>query len=133
MKTKRTGFFSGLVLLVFLSSAIAKAEDFVCPDHVETTMVMEPLDVTSPWTIRTAHDNGQTLTGMTVFDGPPDEMASLVPDEQGEFPVWIFTAEKPRAMWVECNYYNTPLKLSRVLPDAATRCVARAVGTLSCE
>ena len=131
---KERAITAGLVLLLCLPPSAVMAEDFQCPDHVVAQTVMEPLEAGSPWEIRAGENGGfRTLAGITIFDGTPEEMASLAPDTQDGQSVWTFAAQKQRKIWLECNYNNTPLKLARALPDTVTRCVSAASGKLSCE
>jgi len=66
------------------------------------------------------------LSGLTVFDGPPEELASLVPDGDSETDktateFWTLAAN-PRGYWITCRYSSTTVTLTRRLPDSATRC-----------
>ena len=66
------------------------------------------------------------LSGLTVFDGPPEELASLVPDGDSEddkttTEFWTLAAN-PRGYWITCHYSSTTVTLTQRLPDSATRC-----------
>ena len=66
------------------------------------------------------------LSGLTVFDGPPEELASLVPDgdsEDGKTTTESWTlAANPRGYWITCHYASTTVTLTQRLPDSAARC-----------
>jgi hypothetical protein len=66
------------------------------------------------------------LSGVTVFDGPPEELASLVPDGDSEddkttTESWTLAAN-PRGYWITCHYSSTTVTLTQRLPDTARRC-----------
>lgn len=66
------------------------------------------------------------LSGVTVFDGPPEELASLVPDSDSEddkttTEFWTL-ATNPRGYWITCHYSSTAVTLTQRLPDSATGC-----------
>ncbi len=49
----------------------------------------------------------QALRNVTVFDGPPSELASLVPDEGGDTSAsWElgYVYDAGRTVWVRCQY-----------------------------
>lgn len=80
------------------------------------------------WTLRHA-DLPRRLAGVTFYDGPPEEKASLVYDgsrEDGKVLIadWTF-ASNPRGFWIECGYDRTALLLARRLPDTVRRCTVR--------
>lgn len=121
--------------MLCLSPSTGYAADYKCPDSISANhTLMEPLEAGSPWTSYSAESAGaQTFSGITVFDGPPEEMASLVPATEGEQQVWTFSAQKSRKIWVQCDYANTSLKLVQAMPDAVTRCAVATPGTVSCQ
>lgn len=126
---------AALVLLSGSSLFPAQAADYICPDHVSATLtLMEPLEPGSPWTTQSSEASGaQTLSDLTLFDGPPEEKASLAPSAEGAEPSWSFPAPRPRQIWVACSYANTSLTLIQPLDDAITRCTETGPGTLSCQ
>ena len=67
-----------------------------------------------------------SLSGMTFFEGKPEEMASLAPDNQsatgGEnVAVWNFGVMS-RPVWVACHYAGTGIILQRQLPKNTQSC-----------
>ena len=66
------------------------------------------------------------LSSVTIFDGPPEEMASLKYDDErsakGEIiQTWELPANQ-RGYWIECGYVNTTAQLRRKLPDDIRSC-----------
>jgi len=68
------------------------------------------------------------LAGISVFDGPPEELADLIPDDGADVAdarsdIWNLT-ENDRGYWLTCRYASTTVTLTRRLPDTVTRCEA---------
>jgi len=66
------------------------------------------------------------LAGVTVFDGPPANQASLAPDREhmthdAVFQTWKL-AKNATGYWLECEYANTTAQISRRLPPSVSRC-----------
>ena len=111
---------SGAIFLV-LSAASASA-DVSCPMKIDVAQ-----NLAAPMADWTAGMEAlpPELSGLTVFDGPPEELASLVPDGDSEddkttTEFWTLAAN-PRGYWITC-YSSTTVTLTRRLPDSATRC-----------
>lgn len=65
------------------------------------------------------------LENVTVYDGPPAEMASLVPDNEGrakDKALWTFSKRKERPIWIACSYLKTDLLYAKALPLDTTYC-----------
>jgi len=77
------------------------------------------------WTV-TQRRTGHRLAGVTFFDGPPSENASLVYDTtSASGDDWIATWRFPtsaRGYWILCRYEATTIELARMLPPAVTVC-----------
>jgi len=108
--------------LMLWSGAAAAAEQFSCPS----------LSLPSGKPAR--------VESISVFDGPPAEMADLVPDNADtssrEPPYW--TLGKPeRPTWVVCHYRKLKGTREFALPKAYTKCRLTGHGKawdgLSCE
>jgi hypothetical protein len=79
----------------------------------------------SEWTV--SYSGYQTaIAGVTVFDGPPAQQASLVPDNDKTYEqIVVQTWQLPksdRGYWLQCNYANTTAQISRPLPADVSRC-----------
>ncbi|MFO1397768.1 MAG: STY0301 family protein [Burkholderiales bacterium] len=64
---------------------------------------------------------------VSIFDGPPSEMADLVPDDPNARVVrWTFAKNRTRDVYVVCHYADTRLALSRKAPAGITSCQLQA-------
>jgi hypothetical protein len=66
------------------------------------------------------------LAGISVFDGPPEEVAQLVPDDGADAAdtrsdIWNLP-KNDRGYWLTCRYSSTTVTLTRQLPATVTRC-----------
>lgn len=78
------------------------------------------------WTVGYSGYN-TALEGVTIFDGPPVEQASLIPDREettndSVFQSWTLQ-KNARGYWLQCSYANTTVQISRALPVNVSRCV----------
>lgn len=101
------------------------------PAHAQTacpaSIAVEQRGVQVPqgWS---AGDSGihPELIGVTIYEGPPEERASLVyDDEKTAAREIVQTWNLPpsaRGYWLECRYSNTNVTLRRKLPDSAHHC-----------
>ena len=79
----------------------------------------------SDWTV-TYSGYPTALAGVTIFDGPPSEQASLVPDREqttadSVIQTWKL-AKSDRGYWLQCEYANTTAQVSQRLPGDVSRC-----------
>lgn len=118
----RTSVISVAWVLALPAAALA---DVSCPLKVD---VEEKLAASQPgWT------EGQSglpteLAGMSVFEGPPEDLADLVPDDGTEAAdartdIWNLP-KNDRGYWLTCRYSSTTVTLTRQLPATVTRCEA---------
>lgn len=68
------------------------------------------------------------LENAQVYDGHPNEMASLVPDHSTSSgtvhqATWHLSAERERDTWIGCSYKNSSILLARKVPPEARLCV----------
>ena len=60
---------------------------------------------------------------ISVFDGPPVDMADLVPDDPNARIVrWTFAKTRTRDIYIVCHYADTRLALARKAPAEITSC-----------
>jgi hypothetical protein len=113
--------------LIALACAIAPANlvqaESACP---QTIVVEQRASAPAPdWTV--SYSGYETaVAGVAIFDGPPAQQASLVPDSEqpvGDniFQVWQLP-KSDRGYWLQCNYANTTAQISRRLPASVKRC-----------
>ncbi len=62
------------------------------------------------------------LAGVTIYDGPPADLASLVGDGSAKrggkvISTWLFREPFPKGAWITALYAGTTLTLTRRLPD----------------
>jgi hypothetical protein len=66
------------------------------------------------------------IAGVTIFEGPPAEQASLAPDDEKKTKdALVQTWKLPksdRGYWLQCSYANTTAQISRRMPAGVTRC-----------
>ena len=114
-----------IACLAALLPASAVAADLSCPMAIEATQKLATPQ--KGWTEGT--DKLPTeLSGIAVFDGPPSEMADLIPDEGPKTAdttsdTWDLPPSD-RGYWVTCRYGNSTVTLTRQLPKSVTRCEA---------
>lgn len=101
--------------------AIAQA---TCPP---TVAVEQKASAPTPEWAVTYSGYRTAIAGVTVFDGPPAEQASLAPDQEktrGNDVIQTWQLPKSdRGYWLQCNYANTTAQVSRRLPAGARQCV----------
>lgn len=69
------------------------------------------------------------LTGASVYDGPPQERASLVPtrtNKSGSVMKWVLEGSDARGVWIACDYGDGVASLVRRIPDASKQCTVTA-------
>src|SRR6185369_15533332 len=114
-----------LVLGAMACRTLAAADDIQCPAllTVEQTLSQPP----ATWVV--AHAPGQCrLASITFYEGPPQDMASLVYDKRTAHAttweaVWNFAPQAQSGYWVSCTYEHTDITLTKQLPAGVTRCV----------
>lgn len=112
-----------VLFAVSLATTAVIAEDVRCPERVPTTQTVS--QSTSGWTVQMdAAPN--LLAGVTFYDGPPKELASLAPDEshvKGKLIAsWDLTPNPGREYWLACRYSGTRIALARPLPKELRSC-----------
>jgi len=116
--------YSAIIAILACAPSAALAE-VICPMKIGTLQGLTA--GAAGWTVGV--DNLPTeLAGMSIFDGPPDQQADLVPDdgaETGDTRSDIWTLPKnERGYWATCRYSSTTVTLTRQLPATVTRCEA---------
>ena len=107
-----------------LSLASVASDAAICPAKIEVQQrLASAVDGWAPIT----DDSPHQLSGITFFDGPPSEKASLVYDAikktaTEELVTWNFDSSGKRSTWMVCSYSGTAIQLSRGLPPATKSC-----------
>ncbi len=126
---------SCIVLLAFPLSTLAADWKMDCPAQLTTAQSITST-VPAEWSpiargvsaVREAKppasDSDTTpAISVSVFDGPPVEMADLVPDDPNARVVrWTFAKDRTRDIYVVCHYADTRLALARKAPATVTSC-----------
>jgi hypothetical protein len=113
-----------LLLILWLAVRMMADDGLSCPAAVT---VNEKIGAAQPgWTV-TQDSTPNRLAGVTFYDGPIEQKASLVYDERrrgvrSDEHLWRFDSKNPRGYWIACSYSGTSLILSRRIPAAITRC-----------
>lgn len=126
-----------LVVALMLAAGTAHAADWImeCPAQLSTSQ-MPAGELPAGWTgiARTQSSVFEAKPGtstteatppvaISIFDGPPSEMADLVPDNPNARIVqWTFKTPRTRDVYVVCNYADTRIGLSRKAPPEITSC-----------
>lgn len=103
--------------LAYGQSAEWKA--FPVPGAIETKQHGE--SVSAEWKVSTSNVHNR-LAGVTVYDGRPEEMVSLVPDSEEQvgkhnaIATWKFEKPPTGNFWIELSYCSTSIVLSQSLP-----------------
>lgn len=106
-----------------VSHAAIGAPSQACPArvHVASGAVL-PADV--PAGFQASFSDSQVwLSGFSVFEGPPEKGASLVPDSShGGIATWKFEGPAPDGHWLSCDYANGLIHLAVRAADTAKSC-----------
>ena len=128
--------------LIFVGSpALAADWTLDCPAQISTTqsiggalpdgwsaIVRTPSSVTNVGAGAAIASNSPSVS-ISVFDGPPTEMADLVPDNpNAKVQRWTFGKKRTRDIYIVCNYADTRMKLTRKTPKEVASCSLRAKG-----
>jgi hypothetical protein len=111
------------VFVVFCWAAVrAPAADLRCPD---TISVKQTLVKPEPGWRESPSDLPTRFAGVTFFDGPPEQKASLVNDTASvvngkRIAVWKFIPQSQ--IWVSCSYSGSNIVLSRALAKGTSKC-----------
>jgi hypothetical protein len=115
--------FATLAFVCAIASAHIALAESACP---KTIPVQQKASApAADWSV--SYSGYETaLQGVTIFDGPPAQQASLVPDNEktagdNVIQTWRLT-KNDRGYWLQCNYANTTAQIARRLPDNIARC-----------
>jgi len=125
------------VLLALIASPLAFAADWKldCPAQLATTQTVNGT-VPADWstiarTVSTVKDvkpgasdsDAAPPVSVSVFDGPPVDMADLVPDDPNARVVrWTFAKNRTRDIYIVCHYADTRLALTHKAPKEIASC-----------
>lgn len=116
-----------VLVLIFipLVSVFGSAADTVsCPATISARQQLAT--PVAGWTA-IEDDTPHNLAGITFYDGPPSDKASLVYDrithgKTEQVATWSFAPQKDRPIWLACGYAGTSIQLTKTLPATITTC-----------
>lgn len=111
-----------LLLAAGLLGASAVRAELACPDTLE---VQQHANAPSGWNAAYG-EQAPRLTGVTVFDGPPANRASVKYNYRRQIArelhlIWNLTYN-PRSYYVQCQYERTTALISTALPAGTRGC-----------
>lgn len=92
-----------------------------CPEHLSVSQTATAPD---GWEVVPPRQE-PSLEGITVYDGPPQNLASQVPVEmveKGNLAVHRYAVED--GFWLECRYQGAALTIAKPLPPEVKSCHA---------
>jgi hypothetical protein len=111
------------IALLFASCITAAAHaDISCPLHVS---VEQKASAPNQWSLEYSKSPAE-LSSVMIFDGPPEDQASLKYDDERTtsdeiIQTWQLPAND-RGYWIMCGYSNTTAQLRRKLPSDVVGC-----------
>jgi len=115
-----------LVSLALSASAAAwAAAPLQCPGLASLPAPNQAADAAG-WTMHLGSVHAP-LTGLSIYDGPPDQGAALKPAiiaSNAERIVWRLSAMASPPAWLSCDYAGGLYRMSRPLPADVQRCEA---------
>lgn len=96
--------FAGLVLASL--STCAQDSRLSCPERVRVKGAVVAADLPSS-TATLVTSTPQLLSSVSIFDGPPEEGAELLPTNDGKNSskiVWRIGSPSAQGVWLACNY-----------------------------
>jgi len=119
----------------------ARATDWklTCPPSISTTQSVGG-NLPSEWTAFARNSSamlaappGAAVAGnspavsISAFDGPPQELAELVPDNpNARRHKWSLAKDRKRDTYMVCNYMDTRMKVAHKVPAAVRSCTVDA-------
>lgn len=138
-------FTASASLLVVCFSASAQDTRLICPERVRldsATFAQQDLPASAKALVTPAP---QLLSGVSVFDGPPEEGAELKPMNAGKNDarsLWQIESPSPQGVWLACNYGSAVARVVMKAEGIPAQCEAQMTrggstrvlrATLSCK
>ncbi len=119
---KRITFSVAAIACAILAPILACAEATCPPTLAVEQKASAP---STDWTVSSSGYN-TALAGVIIFDGPPVNQASLLPDGEQTTSDMVFQTWKlgknDAGYWLECDYANTTAQIYERLPASVSRC-----------
>ena len=107
--------------LFLMTGGIPAADFSPCPATIEVQR-QQLLKPVAGWTAALAADPRHDLWFITMYDGEPKQMASLVPDLASKLKAGWTLAPAGLTYWLECHYTQTTIVLAKPVPSGAKAC-----------
>jgi hypothetical protein len=129
---------AGLVVISAVAFVVARtatsAATFACKEALQLARgsQVDP-ELPAPWRIAgdvrpNAGLGTLPLTGVGVFDGPPEQGIVIPPQSgnaAGTVVQWLFSGSSPRGTWLSCDYGGGVLRAVREVARETTTCEAQ--------
>jgi hypothetical protein len=113
---------SFVTLLVLLCPTIGWGQDSFCPQSISVKQTIDK--VPGGWTAAQGKQPNN-LSGITFYDGPPEQEASLAYDQwirTGSIAIAKWQFEPSSSIWIACHYSATSIVLQKQLPPKTSKC-----------
>src|SRR4051794_32118851 len=116
--------FAAVVCLEASLAVFSFADSTICPATIDVHQQLATPP--SGWALMT-DDAPHQLSGVTFFDGTPQEKASLVYNDMKkiggkQIASWSFAPKSGRQTWIACSYSATDIELTKALPASTRSC-----------
>src|SRR5579862_8588154 len=112
--------WKSILLSALLTGGLCAADFMPCPARVDVQRQQLAKPVAG-WAAAQGSEARHDLWFVTLYDGEPKGMASLVPDTGSRLKSG-WTLAPAGAYWLECHYTQTTIVLSRQVPAGAKLC-----------
>lgn len=127
MKNHLQIFYSLTVLSLLVTNVYGAETTFHCKDKIRLASGnVVPDDVPDGYTPFISSSINR-LTGVSVFDGPPEDGALLKPfsvTQKGAQIKWVFEGSYEKGKWFSCDYADGLIRLIQKIPEPASVCIA---------
>lgn len=121
-----------LVALAYIFPAACFADvSFVCPESAHLASGVVAADSIPEGFQGEVSKTVVRLSGINMFDGPPEQGAALVPHSEtkrkggaGEVSVWRFEGEYPDGKYISCDYGRGLFRIFSRVGDSIRSCAA---------
>lgn len=124
-----------LTCIVLMASASAIADDVLeCPETTRLASGTVSPDSIPAISQALVSNEIVRLSGVSVFDGPPEQGASLKPDtvaNKGRDIIWKFEGDYPQGKFISCDYANGLIRIYSKIADVTVACVSKTEITKS--
>jgi hypothetical protein len=125
--------FPVVIMVAWLFPGFCSAEDsFVCPELVRISSGSVVLDSVPSGYEAIISKAPIRLSGINVFDGPPEQGAALMPYSEKSnskkletMSVWKFEGNYPQGKFISCDYAKGLVRVVAQTNDSVISCTAK--------